>query len=71
MRVKPVKNARSYEIQYSSVANQWQQGGLLTSGREMTITGLTAGTNYTLQARAIGGRSGYSDWSDPTSHMAM
>jgi hypothetical protein len=26
---------------------------------------------YTVQARAVGGSTGYSDWSDPVSHMAM
>ena len=37
----------------------------------MPVNGLTPGTNYTFQVRAIGGSTGYSDWSDPVSHMSM
>jgi hypothetical protein len=32
---------------------------------------LTPGQNYSVQARAIGGSTGHSDWSDPVSHMVM
>ena len=35
------------------------------------INGLTAGTNYSIEVRAIGGSTGYSDWSDPVSHMSL
>ena len=31
----------------------------------MPINGLTAGTNYSIQTRAIGGSTGYSDVNDP------
>jgi hypothetical protein len=37
----------------------------------VVIAGLTPGVVYTLLARAVGGLTGYSDWSDPVSHMAM
>ena len=29
------------------------------------------GVTYTVQVRGVGGTTGYSDWSDPVSHMAM
>ena len=32
---------------------------------------LVPGTPGTVDTRAIGGTTGYSDWSDPTSHMSM
>jgi hypothetical protein len=38
--------------------------------RTPTKLNLTPGTNYNIQARAVGGSTGYSDWSDPVSHMA-
>ena len=38
------------------------------SAAEQPLRGLE---NYTFQVRAIGGSSGYSDWSDPVSHMSM
>jgi hypothetical protein len=49
----------------------WQGGGLFTNSRSMPLNGLTPGTNYTIQVRAVGGATGYSDWSDPVSHMSM
>jgi len=35
------------------------------------MTNLTPGTTYNVQVRAIGGSTGYSDWSDPSSHMSL
>jgi hypothetical protein len=37
----------------------------------VVLTNLTPGGTYSIQGRAIGGSTGYSDWSDPVSHMAM
>ena len=36
----------------------------------LLLTDLTPGTVYTVQVRGIGGSKYYSDWSDPSSHMA-
>jgi len=45
--------------------------GQFTQGRRIVLKELTPGTTYNIQARAVGGSTGYSDWSDPISHMAM
>jgi chitodextrinase len=37
----------------------------------MTIDGLTAGTTYMFQVRAVGGSTRYSDWSNPVSRMCV
>ena len=76
VRVTPVKNTKCYEVRYAAVPPggvpaPWQSGGLFTNSRGMPINGLTPGTTYTVQARAIGGSTGYSDWSNPTSHMSL
>jgi len=42
-----------------------------TQARSVQIPGLTPGTTYTVQACALGGTTGQSDWSDPVSHMCM
>ena len=42
-----------------------------TNSRSMPLNGLTPGTQYQVQVRAIGGSTGYSDWSDTVSHMSM
>jgi hypothetical protein len=76
VRVKAVANARCYEVQYAArgaggAPGPWQGGGLFTNSRSMPLNGLTPGTNYSIQVRAVGGATGYSDWSDPVSHMSM
>ena len=76
VRVTPVKNAKAYEVRFAAVAaggvpGPWQSGSLFTNSQSMSINGLTPGTNYTFQVRAIGGATGYSDWSDPSSHMSL
>ena len=47
----------------------WQNAGLFTNSRSMTINDLTPGTTYAFQVRAVGGSTGYTDWSDPVAHM--
>jgi len=37
----------------------------------MAVEGLTPGGNYQFEARAIGGSTDQSDWSDAVSHMSM
>jgi hypothetical protein len=49
----------------------WQVVGIFTQSRRILLESLTPGTTYTVQARAIGGSTGSSDWSDPVSHMSM
>ena len=75
IRVRPVKNAKCYEVRYAAIAaglpGPWQNGGLFTNSRGMPVNGLTPGTNYMFEVRVIGGKTGYSDWSDPTSHMSL
>ena len=45
--------------------------GLYTDSRMIAINGLSAGTLYKFEVRAIGGSTGYSDWSDSVEHMSM
>ena len=75
-RITHVANSRCYEVRYAAIGpngapGPWQSGGLFTSSRAITINGLTPGTNYSFQVRAVGGSTGYSDWSDPVSHMSL
>ena len=76
VRVTPVANAKCYEVRYALIGadgapGPFQNGGLFTNSRAMAINGLTPGENYQFQVRAIGGSTGYSDWSDPVSHMSL
>jgi hypothetical protein len=76
VRIGPITNAKCYELRYAlippnGVPGPWQNGGLFTNSRALSANALTPGGNYQFQARAIGGSTGYSDWSDPVSHMSL
>ncbi len=70
VRLTTVEHAKAYEVRMSYGANGWQAVGVFTQSRRIVLTNLTPGTVYNVQARAVGGSTGYSDWSDPVSHMA-
>ena len=76
VRIDPVPHAKTLEVRYALVGagnavGPWQSAGLFTDSRALSINGLTAGTIYKLEVRAIGGSTGYSDWSDPVEHMSL
>lgn len=75
IKVTAINNARCYELRYAVVTGgtvgPWQNGGMFTSSRALILNNLTPGTTYEMQVRAIGGSTGYSDWSDPSQHMSL
>jgi hypothetical protein len=70
-RVSPIKNTRLYEGRIKGPTGDWTPSVFTGDSRHIIFDGLTPGTNYTVQVRALGGSTGQSDWSDPSSHMAM
>ncbi len=70
VRMSPVDNARSYEVRTRLGTADWKNAGVFTKSRGVLLDNLTPGATYDVQARAVGGTTGYSDWSDPVSHMA-
>lgn len=75
VRVKPVPKALSYDVRYTSPGadgkpGPWVQPPPFTSSRPFQFTGLTPGTVYSFQVRALG-RLGYTDWSDSVNRMSM
>jgi hypothetical protein len=71
VRLQPVDNARAYQVRYSVSGGAWLPIVDSTQARLIILENLTPGTTYTVQARAVGGSRGYSDWSDAQTHMAM
>lgn len=69
--VSPVKNTSMYEGRAKGPTGDWLPSVFTGDSQHITFGGLTPGVVYTLQVRALGGASGQSDWSDPSSHMAM
>jgi hypothetical protein len=70
-RVKAVKNANMYEGRAKAGNGDWLPSIFAGDSRRILFNNLTPGTMYTIQVRALGGSTGHSDWSDPSSHMAM
>jgi len=70
LRVTPIRNARSYQVRIKNGDGDWQAAGDFSQARQMVVKGLTPGTVYTFQVRAVGGSTGYSDWSLSVSQMA-
>ena len=76
LKVTPIAHAKCYEVRMAVVCagntpGPWQTAGMFTAARSMKISGLIPGTTYVFQARAIGGATGYSDWSHPVSRMCV
>jgi len=75
IRLKAVSGATSYEIRYAAVANgvpgnwttQLVPGGVQTP---VTLNGLTPGVLYAFQSHSMG-KSGYSDYGDSVTLMAI
>jgi hypothetical protein len=73
--VKAVKNAKTYEVRIAEVAadgttGPWEHTVTCPNSRAIPLKGLKPGVTYNVQVRAIGGSTGYSGWSDPSSHMS-
>jgi hypothetical protein len=66
----PVKNTSMYEGRIKGVSGDWMPSIFDGDSQHIVFGGLTPGSTYTVQVRALGGATGQSDWSDPTSHMA-
>jgi len=69
--VDPVKNTSLYEGRIKGSTGDWLPSVFTCDSQHVEFNGLTPGQNYTVQLRALGGSTGQSDWSDPSSHMAM
>lgn len=70
LRLKPIPNFRAVEARRKQGAGDWEAAGIYTQTRKIIQEDLTPGTQYSFQFRAIGGSTGYSEWSDPITHMA-
>ena len=73
---RSIRNAGSYEVRQATVPTNappasWVTIGAFTKARSIVINGLTSGTTYAFCVRAVGGSTGYSEWSDPIVHMSM
>eukprot|EP00903_Cladosiphon_okamuranus_P004033 g4031.t1 len=74
--VKSIKNSRGYELQYAPVEEEtgswgdWVEVPFSTSSRNIPVGNLKSGKQYIYRVRAMGGSTGYSDWSEGVIHRA-
>jgi len=71
LRVTPIANARNYQVQIQAGGGEWQETGIFPQARRMVVANLTPGTVYNIRVRALGGSTGYSEWSNVTSRMSL
>ena len=69
--VKPVKNTSLYEGRIKGPTGDWLTSVFTGDSQHIEFNGLTPGQSYIVQVRALGGSTGQSDWSDPSTHMCM
>jgi hypothetical protein len=71
LRGKPVLKAVSYApLGSDGKPGPWTELSPVTVIRSITVNGLTPGTTYAFQMRALG-RAGYTNWSDSVTRMSM
>ncbi len=71
LRVTPIANARNYQVQVQTGNGVWQEAGIFSQARRMVVINLTPGTNYNIRVRALGGSTGYSEWSMIASRVSL
>ncbi|HKW28626.1 MAG TPA: fibronectin type III domain-containing protein [Verrucomicrobiae bacterium] len=71
VRLQSIANASAYEVRAVNGATTPAASMISTQARRIVVGNLIPGTTYNISARAIGGSDGFSEWSDPVSHMAI
>ena len=68
-----VDGAATYEVRWASTVNgtpgTWTSQMVGKTRPAFKITGLTPGTNYTIQVRSFADATGFSEWSDPITRL--
>ncbi|HMJ90382.1 MAG TPA: hypothetical protein VK530_11225 [Candidatus Acidoferrum sp.] len=71
VQVQSLVNGRAYDVRAKNATTDYVLIGTFTYSRPIFIYDRVPGQIYTVQARAVGGSSGYSDWSNPAVIMAI
>ena len=71
LQLQPVRNAKTYQVQTSTDGGKtWLDWCVSPQARRIVLSNLVPGTTYAVRARAIGGSTGASNWTGPSSIMS-
>jgi hypothetical protein len=70
LKITSVRNAKVYEVWLRTKERDWWLAQTFPNTRQMVLAPLTPGTLYEIRVRAVGGRTGYSRFTDPQQHMS-
>ena len=63
MRLTPIVNAKSYQVQTSLDGGKtWQEAVILSRANRIVLEDLPSASIVMARARAVGGSTGYSPW---------
>src|ERR1019366_2950501 len=68
LQLQPVRNAKTYQVQTSVDGGKtWLDWCVSSQAHRIVLSNLVPGTTYAVRARAIGGSTGASSWTSPSS----
>jgi hypothetical protein len=71
LRVRPIRNASSYMVEISTDCVKWVTSVVSRQARRIVVPNLVPGQLYWIRVRAVGGSTGYGEWSDPVCHRGL
>ena len=63
-------NAWAYIVEYTALPSGAKLTATFTNPHDVTLTGLTPGTNYSIRVQVMGSGNQITEWSDAVQHMA-
>ncbi len=63
-------NAWAYVVEYTALPSGAKLTATFTNPHDVTLTGLTPGTNYSIRGQVMGSGNQITEWSDAVQHMA-
>jgi hypothetical protein len=70
LELQPADNAWCYIVEFTSAPGGLSKLAAFTSVKEVVLTGLAAGTTYSIRVQVMGSGNQATEWSDAVQHMA-
>jgi len=70
LELQVADNAWAYIVEYTALPSGAKLTATFTNPHDVTLTGLTAGTNYSIRVQVMGSGNQVTEWCDPVQHMA-